>query len=325
MTPEGGFLLLWRKYFDHPYWAEKRVYSRAEAWLDCWGNMAAYDPYVKIMAGIRIPLERGQFIASERFLEKRWGWSRGKVRRFLAKCLNDGELVRVTPMNGVCSVNEPDGGTIYSVVKYDVYQPRSTNDSTNDGPPVVPTTDQRETSKTNKTSKASGAKAPREPKRGAQLPEDWKPGEGHVRLAKERNVNLLFEVEQFRDHAKANGRVQKDWDAAFRTWLRRAFPRTPKAPAGSEASRFPNGRTEQRHYQAHTDAAAKREGEQYVSEADRVKAWIHENRDEAKRLYDEIVAGLGEAGSPGAAHRIAMHTLHQRVARDKLSPVRLVG
>jgi hypothetical protein len=33
-------------------------------------------------------------------------------------------------------------------------------------------------------------------------------------------LDLTAEVEHFRDHATANGVTRKDWDAAFRMWLR---------------------------------------------------------------------------------------------------------
>jgi hypothetical protein len=53
-------------------------------------------------------------------------------------------------------------------------------------------------------------------KRRRQLPEDWKPPsvEGFSFFEIDR------EVPQFRDYHAAKGSVMKDWDAAFRTWMR---------------------------------------------------------------------------------------------------------
>ena len=65
-------------------------------------------------------------------------------------------------------------------------------------------------------------KAPAEPKKKHPIPDDWKPTEEHRQLANRERANLEREVEQFRDHAAATGRVLLDWDAAFRTWLRNA-------------------------------------------------------------------------------------------------------
>lgn len=58
--------------------------------------------------------------------------------------------------------------------------------------------------------------------RAVKLPDGWEPNENHAEIATEEGVNLDREAEQFRDHAKANGRTQRDWDASFRNWLRKA-------------------------------------------------------------------------------------------------------
>jgi hypothetical protein len=57
-------------------------------------------------------------------------------------------------------------------------------------------------------------------KRAGQLAESWTPNEQHANKALELELDLAAEVEHFRDHAKANGLTRKDWDAAFRMWLR---------------------------------------------------------------------------------------------------------
>lgn len=57
-------------------------------------------------------------------------------------------------------------------------------------------------------------------KRGHQLPADWAPNEQHTQKALQLELDLAAEVEHFRDHATANGVTRKDWDAAFRMWLR---------------------------------------------------------------------------------------------------------
>ena len=57
-------------------------------------------------------------------------------------------------------------------------------------------------------------------KRAASLPESWAPNEQHTKKAQELELDLAAEVEHFRDHAAANGVTKKDWNAAFRMWLR---------------------------------------------------------------------------------------------------------
>lgn len=59
-------------------------------------------------------------------------------------------------------------------------------------------------------------------KKTTRLPEDWSPNETHQQIASEEGVDLDREAENFRDHATANDRRMVDWDAAFRTWLRKA-------------------------------------------------------------------------------------------------------
>jgi len=61
-------------------------------------------------------------------------------------------------------------------------------------------------------------------KRARQLPDDWTPNDDHLALAREMRVDPAAELAKFRDHAIANGRTLKDWNAGFRNWLRNAKP-----------------------------------------------------------------------------------------------------
>lgn len=63
-------------------------------------------------------------------------------------------------------------------------------------------------------------KTRRSPERA--LPRDWMPNVTHADLATAEGVDLSREADRFRDHARANDRKQRDWDAAFRNWLRKA-------------------------------------------------------------------------------------------------------
>jgi len=62
------------------------------------------------------------------------------------------------------------------------------------------------------------ARAPRR-KAEAPIPDGWNPSQNHVAFAVEFGIDLGHEVAQFRAHAVANDRRQRDWDAAFRQWL----------------------------------------------------------------------------------------------------------
>lgn len=91
-------------------------------------------------------------------------------------------------------------------------------------------------------------------KRAAQLSDDWEPGDGHRTYAAEQQLDLDAEAEQFRDHHRAKGSTMKDWDAAFRTWLRNAVkfgnrrsPQSPperRLPHASEVETAPPGMTD---------------------------------------------------------------------------------
>lgn len=79
-------------------------------------------------------------------------------------------------------------------------------------------------------------------KRARQLPDNWQPNDGHISYAIDNALNLAQELEQFRDHHAAKGSTMKDWDAAFRTWLRNAvkFTRSRGETNSRPASTLPN-------------------------------------------------------------------------------------
>lgn len=59
-------------------------------------------------------------------------------------------------------------------------------------------------------------------RRATQLPANWGPTAAHVEMARSIGVVASDQAEQFRDYHTAKGSTMKDWDAAFRTWLRNA-------------------------------------------------------------------------------------------------------
>ena len=131
-----GFIALHRSLREHPYWRDP---ERLRAWIDVL-FMAAWKPHRRMVGARQVEIQRGEFVASERYLATRWCWSRGKVRRFLATAVDAREIERVSTMNVVCSRNGTTDGTIYRVVNYDTYQKaRPTNrptDGTSNGPPA---------------------------------------------------------------------------------------------------------------------------------------------------------------------------------------------
>lgn len=61
------------------------------------------------------------------------------------------------------------------------------------------------------------------------IPDDWQPTQTHRDYAAEHRLDLDKEIFKFRNHATANDRRQRNWNAAFSTWLARAEEFAPKA------------------------------------------------------------------------------------------------
>lgn len=77
-----GYIKLYRKIWDHPFWREKRKFSRAEALIDLFLMANGKDKEV-IFDGRPILVKRGQLLTSQRKLAARWSWSKTKTRDFL--------------------------------------------------------------------------------------------------------------------------------------------------------------------------------------------------------------------------------------------------
>lgn len=117
-----GFIKLQRSFFDHEFWNKKREYSYAEAFLDLIQN-ANYSPK-KVMVGTStIHLERGEQVASLRYLGKRWGWSKGRVSRFM-------DALKTRHMAGQRTAQ---GQTIVTLYNYETYNSATDLFGTPDG------------------------------------------------------------------------------------------------------------------------------------------------------------------------------------------------
>ena len=75
------------------------------------------------------------------------------------------------------------------------------------------------------------AGAPAKPSRGTIAPTGFTPDQTAHDIAASTGVNLQAELANFLDHHAARGTVFKDWQAAFRTWLRNAVKFSSNAPA----------------------------------------------------------------------------------------------
>lgn len=113
-----NYLTLSRGFFAHPFWSEKRVFSRAEAWLDLIRESRFVETTNKQVIGNEL-LEwgRGQLPASIRYLATRWDWGTKKVGNFLDFLIEE-EMISISRKNATAT-------TIITLCKYDSYNPTS--------------------------------------------------------------------------------------------------------------------------------------------------------------------------------------------------------
>jgi hypothetical protein len=124
VSDRRGHIKLSRKLFeDDPWWNEKRPRTRIEAWLDVL-YLAAFRARVHMTTDGPIPLDRGQFVASYRYLAGRWGWSVKAVRTWIE---TGKKWARIRAQR------ETHAGTVYVIVNYDLYQSGGTDQGTAGG------------------------------------------------------------------------------------------------------------------------------------------------------------------------------------------------
>ncbi len=114
MDQDAGYIKIYRKFFGNFLWAEKRSYSRAEAWIDLLAS-ARYErePETIMIAGSRFICNRGEVLRSLREWAARWRWSASKVKRFF-------DLMETEEM----VVNVDEGQTSRTlIINYDQYNP----------------------------------------------------------------------------------------------------------------------------------------------------------------------------------------------------------
>jgi len=113
-----AFIRINRKLFDHFLWKENRIYSRAEAWIDLIQLMSYTKDATqreKMINGVLVKWERGQYPISHSFLAQRWNWSTHKVRTFI-------NLLKSEKQVSTISTNVT---TILTLCNYDIYNPIS--------------------------------------------------------------------------------------------------------------------------------------------------------------------------------------------------------
>lgn len=109
-----AFIKIDRKVFDHFLWTENRVYSKFEAWLDLIQLVSYTEDNEKIINGVVIKWQRGEYPVSYSFLSKRWNWSAQRVRGYmqLLKCNKqiNTRTTSVTTILTLCNYDKYNNG-----------------------------------------------------------------------------------------------------------------------------------------------------------------------------------------------------------------------
>lgn len=105
-----GWISIHRKIQDNKIWEDK-PFSRGQAWIDLL-LLANHEDNKIIFNGSLVEIKRGEKITSLRKLSERWGWSRGKTKKFL-NLLKDENMIEF---------KTDHQKTTYKIVNYNVYQ-----------------------------------------------------------------------------------------------------------------------------------------------------------------------------------------------------------
>ena len=110
MSTDKGYIKLFRDIRDHWLW-DCKPFSKGQAWIDLI-MMVNHEDKKLMFDGELITCKKGMTITSMRKLAQRWGWSPGKVSRFL-KILKSEIMIRE---------ERNSKRTIISIVNYGLYQ-----------------------------------------------------------------------------------------------------------------------------------------------------------------------------------------------------------
>lgn len=116
-----GWIKLHRQLSENPLWLIK-PFSEGQAWVDLLLVTTFDKGFIKTKNGTVIKLNRGECGYSILTLSKRWGWSRGKVTRFLS-LLNKEKMIQQKTISNT---------TVINILNYETYQDGAINSTIND-------------------------------------------------------------------------------------------------------------------------------------------------------------------------------------------------
>lgn len=111
-APKGHVKIARKTFESDAFWLEHREFSRWEAWVFVI-QLACFSPYRHQTDLGAVDLERGEFVASLRWLGSHFKWNLKRVRYWVATCQKGARLR---------AQRETPAGTVYLIVNYDIYQ-----------------------------------------------------------------------------------------------------------------------------------------------------------------------------------------------------------
>lgn len=108
-----GYVLLERGLRDVNIFKRPKEYSEYEAFIYLLEN-AAFETKTDFVNGLVVELQRGQLIASYRYLEEAWGWKKDRVAAFLKKLEKVGWVECTTDYKEISDTNQTAKKTHYN-------------------------------------------------------------------------------------------------------------------------------------------------------------------------------------------------------------------
>lgn len=226
-----SFYKMERGWLDSPMFRDA-AYEDRSAWAWMIGE-ARWEDGVTSIQGVPMPIKRGQFYASVRFMAKKFQWSTNRVLRFLERLKKWGSIVAETET----------GQTIITICNYGQYQDgRDTNgdtsgNSTGDTPGDTSGDKLKEIQEIQEGEEEIAGKIPAsKPSRKksvkqtlesylttahgmTSIPQEW--GEWSYATGRMTVEEINAEWETMRDWAQSKGEKKSDWEATWRNWCRR--------------------------------------------------------------------------------------------------------
>ncbi|MBB4375614.1 hypothetical protein [Bradyrhizobium sp. SBR1B] len=234
MDTSRGYIAVPRALLSDDRTFANEPYTEREAFLSLVADAAWKPRKLRLRRGV-VDLDRGQTLASSRYLAERWQWPEPRVRRFLDRLsgrrANDAQndAPNDAQSDALIDAHPTPNGTIITIRNYDTFQKEAKpekppsdahsdaqHDALNDAPPDSKSTQREEEINNNTPLKGS------ERARATALPDDFSLDDQTYNRALEQLGSadaVTRSLSRFRDHHRSKGTFRCDWQAAARLWI----------------------------------------------------------------------------------------------------------